>query len=579
MISLLLGWLILASGHVVLTDEDILFFILSPAGLLVTLLAGALYTTVVIFQQAAMITAGHSMTSGQTVNLPELGRYLLVKFWPLFRLALQMIGRTTLIIAPFLAVVALIYSTFLTEFDINYYFTAKPTEFWVSGGLILVCLLTMTGVLLRIFSAWVLALPLLMLNGESPARALNKSRKASVSMRIPIAVSLLTLFLLNAGMLALVSLLADLSIDGLVMLAGESLQVMAYLLGGLLLVWLVANVAITFFSNSVLSLVILHMFARLTSSGTEGNQYKEPALAHSDRPWHVPAIKLAGLVLLASLTAGYAVNIMMSGMDPEDHTLVIAHRGASADAPENTLAAMELAISEGADWVEIDVQETWEGEVVVIHDSDLKKIGDSDLRVFEASLAELQSVDIGSWMDPVFSDQRVPSLQQLLALCKDRINIVIELKYHGREQRLEERVVKIVEAAGMQDQIVVMSLSYPGIQKIKSIRPDWKVGLLSSIAIGDITRLKVDFFAINAKFASRALIKQIHKLNREVLVWTVNDPISMSAMMSKGVNGIITDKPGLALKIRKERAGLDVPERMMIQLASLIGRQPTRPEQ
>ncbi|MCP4047702.1 MAG: hypothetical protein GY732_17150 [Gammaproteobacteria bacterium] len=182
-------------------------------------------------------------------------------------------------------------------------------------------------------------------------------------------------------------------------------------------------------------------------------------------------------------------------------------------------------------------------------------------------------------MNPSFSDQRIPTLQQVLELCKDRVNIVIELKYYGQEIQFEERVVRLVEAAGMQDQIVVMSLSYPGVQKMKSIRPQWKAGLLSSVSMGDITGLEADFFAINAKFATRKLIKHIHKQKREVMVWTVNDPVSISAMISKGADGIITDHPGLAVKIRQERAELDIHERMMIQLASYFGKQPARPEQ
>lgn len=579
LVTLFMGWLILASGHTALTDEDILFFVLSPTGLTVMLLAGAMYATVIVFQQAAMITAAYNVISGNAVSLPRLARYLLVKFWPLFRLALQMVIRTTLVATPFLAVSALIYFSYLTEFDINYYLTVRPPVFWWAGGFILLCLLALVGALLRIFSGWVLALPLLLLDSKSPARVLAMSRKASISMRIPIAMTLLALFLLNTTMLGLVSLLSDLAVDGVVMLAGESLKAMAYLLGGLLVVWLVANVAVTFFSNSILSLVIIYLFARLVHSLDDEVLDERLALAGPGRPWRVSAIKWAGMALLVSLAAGLALNITMNRLDIEDNTMVIAHRGASADAPENTLAAMELAISDGADWVELDVQETKDGEVVVIHDSDLKKIGGSRLKVFESSLAELQSVDIGSWKDSSFSDQRVPTLQQVLALCKNRINIVIELKYYGHEERLEERVAKLVEDAGMQDQIVVMSLSYPGIQKMKSIRPDWEVGLLASVTIGDITRLEADFFAINAKFANRAFIKHAHKQNRKVMVWTVNDPISMSAMMSKGVDGIITDKPALAATVRNERAELGVHERMMIQLASFIGKKPGWPEQ
>jgi len=579
LLTMLIGWLILVSGQTALTDEDIIFFVLSPTGLLVMLLAAALYTTVVVFQQAAMISAGHHVASGRTVGSVNLGRHLLVKFWPLFRLALLMLGRIVLIATPFLAACAAIYYLFLTEFDINYYITARPADFWWASGLILACLLALAGLLLRIFSGWVLALPLLLLNDDSPARSLKISQKTSESHRLPIALSLLALFLINTGMLALLAFFADHAVDGVLVLAGESLKVMAYLLGGLLLVWLLANLTIAFFSNSVLSLFILYLFKRLFSTAEAGDLNLGWLPTPLARSRYISASRLAGLVLVISLVAGIAVYITMHRLNLDDHTMIIAHRGASADAPENTLAAIELAIKEGADWVEIDVQETREGEVVVIHDRDLKKISGSGLQVFEASLAELQNVDIGSWKDPSFSDQRVPTLQQVLALCKNRIKIVIELKYYGQEIRLEKRVADLVETAGMQDQIVVMSLSYAGIQKMKSIRPQWMVGLLASVAIGDITRLEADFFAINASFANRAFIKQMHRRNLKVMVWTVNDPISMSAMISKGVDGIITDKPGLASTVRKERLELGMHERIMIQLASFIGKKPDRPTQ
>ena len=577
--TVLLGWLVLTSGQVALTDEDILFFALSPTGMLVMLVAGALYTAVVVFQQAAMVTAAFVVKSGHAISIPGLGHYMMVKFLPLFRLAAQMVGRTALIAAPFLAAAAWIYVSFLTEFDINYYITDRPPVFWWAGGLISLCLLAMAAVLLRVFSGWVLALPLLLLNNERPGRVLQMSRKASISMRFSIALTLLTLFLLNAGLLGFVSFLADLTVDGVVPLAGESLKVMAYLLGSLLIVWLVANVAITFFSNSILSLIIIHMFAQLVPASGEWRLDEVLTSTPGTGFWRLSAAKLAGLVVLVSLVAGLAISITINGLDLEDHTMVVAHRGASANAPENTLAAMELAISKGADWVEIDVQETRDGEVVVIHDSDLKKIGGSGRKVFESTLAELQSVDIGSWKDPSFSDQRIPTLQQLLELCKDRIKVVIELKYYGQEERLEERVASIVEAVGMQDQIAIMSLSYPAVQKMKSIRPQWQVGLLASVSIGDITRLEADFFAVNANFASRAFIKHVHSRGKKLMVWTVNDPISMSAMMSKGVDGIITDKPQLAVSIRQERAELGVHERIMIQLASFIGKEPARAKQ
>lgn len=189
-----------------------------------------------------------------------------------------------------------------------------------------------------------------------------------------------------------------------------------------------------------------------------------------------------------TLTAGFLLKTSFDNIDPGRSSEIIAHRGASFDVPENTLAAVEEAIRQGAEWVEVDVQETREGEIVVIHDSDLMKVGGSALTLWRATLSELQGVDIGSRFDAKFSAEREPTLQQLLETCRGRIGVNIELKYYGQEARFEERVVSIVEAMNMQDEVVAMSLNYAGVQKLRSLRPSWRVGLLSSVAIGDLTQ-------------------------------------------------------------------------------------------
>jgi len=193
------------------------------------------------------------------------------------------------------------------------------------------------------------------------------------------------------------------------------------------------------------------------------------------------------------------------------------------------------------------------------------------LKVATAPLEELQAVDIGSWKDPRYADQRIPTLQQVLELARDRIRVNIELKYYGQEQRLEERVASIVEQAGMQDQVVLMSLSYPGVRAMRALRPGWPVGLLSSVSLGDVTRLEADFFAINAKFANRAFVRAAHRRGKQVYAWTVNDPVLMSAMTSRGVDAIITDRPGLARDVFAQRAELETTEKLLLMLAGLRG--------
>jgi glycerophosphoryl diester phosphodiesterase len=263
---------------------------------------------------------------------------------------------------------------------------------------------------------------------------------------------------------------------------------------------------------------------------------------------------------------------MLNQLRIDGEPQVMAHRGASAAAPENTLAAVQLAIESGAQWVEIDVQETADGEIVVIHDSDLKKVGGVPLVVGRSTLAALRAVDIGSWFDPRFAGERIPTLREVLELCRGRIGVNIELKYYGTERNLEQGVAAIVDELGMADEVVAMSLSLPGIRRMSALRPDWTTGLLSSVAVGNLAALDVDFLALNARAATRPLIRALHRQGKKVMVWTVNDPVGVTAMASRGVDGIITDEPAMAVDLLAGRRELDPGQRLVLNLAELFDR-------
>lgn len=235
------------------------------------------------------------------------------------------------------------------------------------------------------------------------------------------------------------------------------------------------------------------------------------------------------------------------------------------------MAAIRQAVAEQADWTEIDVQETADGEVVVFHDSDFKKLADVDLKIWDATMDDLKSIDIGSWFDPKFRDERVPTLAEVLAYCKGKTRVTIELKYYGHDQNLEQRVAEIVEAAGMEADIVIISLSQTGLQKMKQLRPKWKMGLLTAVAIGNLTKVDADFLAVSANIATRSFIHSAHQRDKQVLVWTVNDPISMSSMIGRGADGLITDRPALAREVLEARKNMSSVERLLIELAGLLG--------
>ena len=253
--------------------------------------------------------------------------------------------------------------------------------------------------------------------------------------------------------------------------------------------------------------------------------------------------------MLAGLAAAVVVSIgvgaaAMVGVRLDDDTEMTAHRAGAAARPENSVAACEQAVRDGADWIEIDVQETSDGEVVVIHDRDLMKLGGSPLNVWESTAADLRAVDVGSSFDAKFSDVRLATLGEMLDAAKaGGIGVVIELKHYGHAQQLEERVAKIVEDHEMVDHIVIMSLDAASLKRMRELRPTWTIGRLTAVPVTDLTREQVEFLAVSTRMATPEFIRKAHARGKDVYVWTVNDAATMFEMTSRGADNLITDDP------------------------------------
>jgi len=567
---LLLRLAITLSGDAALSDQDIVYFILSPVGLLSFFVLVSIFSIIVFLEYAALITAAWRTAHGKPASIRWILTSLAFQAPRLFRLAALVLLRVILNSIPFVLLLALVYQLLLSDYDINYYLAVKPPE-W-RAALIWAALIGFGWAihLLRLFISWVFCLPLVLLNAVKPSEALAQSRGAVHGQRREIGAWLIGWLILStlaaAVASALVATAGNLFIH--ISVESESMKALLVTLSLVSLFGFILSFAVTFISTSMLSLLIMKMFSDTGLGGEKPEIFPaagEPQLSFALNRHVLTWGLLAGFVVALVVVAG-----LVEHLEFEDRTEIMAHRGASLVAPENTLAAVRAAIDSGAQWVEIDVQETADGEVIVIHDSDLKKIGRVSLGVATSTLDELQEVDIGSWFGEEFSNERIPTLEQVLRLCKDRIRVNIELKYYGAQQQLEQRVVDIVEANAMADQVVVMSLSLDGIREMRRLRPDWTLGLLSSVAVGNLAALEVDFLALNARFASRSLIRRLHEQGKDIMVWTVNDPVGISVMASRGVDVIITDEPALAVSLMEQREQLEPAERLLMQLADIF---------
>jgi glycerophosphoryl diester phosphodiesterase len=335
---------------------------------------------------------------------------------------------------------------------------------------------------------------------------------------------------------------------------------------GVLMLWSLANVILTALTSGSLSILLSEQLE------ARGAPIAVSFDTEKSRPARfvgaVPTMVIAfGFAALAGIASGLT---LLASVQTTDAVEIIAHRGAAGSRPENTMASFGKAIEDGADWIELDVQETADGKVVVIHDSDFMKLAGVDLKIWDATMPDLAEIDIGTWFSSDYASERTPTLRAVLEDAKGKAGVLIELKYYNRDERLEERVIRIVEATGMTGSIAVMSLKYPAVQKMKALRPHWRVGLLAATAIGDLTQLEADFLAVNTGIATSDLIRRARKAGRDVYVWTVNDPISMSRMISRGAVGLITDEPALARDVLSERAKLSTPERLLLLAADLF---------
>ena len=464
-----------------------------------------------------------------------------------------------------------LYWFMLRTYVINYYLAQKPREFLVTLVVAGLLLTVMAIVIVTKIAGWLLALPMVLFEGRGGVQALRASVAATTADRWRIALWLVGWIVAVGLVSALVTFLVGLLGDLLIPRYGSNLTLLLAGLTGVLVVSALANLALSVFTTVLFPLLVVRLYRSLAGPGELSPQIAAPGSLGERASTRVPGktILWAGAAaLVVVVIGGY---LALSKLDAADRAEIIAHRGGAAVAPENTMAAFERGIADGADWLELDVQENADGVVVIQHDRDFMRAAGVKLQVWNATEADLADLDVGSFFGPEFSDQRVPTLREVLELAKGQAGVVIELKYYGHDHDLEAKVVDLVEAVGMESDIVVMSLEYDGVRKTAALRPAWTYGLLNTVSLGDLTRLEVDFLALSANAASYSMIRRAQRRGMKVYAWTINDPVQMSVMMSRGVDGIITDQVALARQVQDLRAKLTPLGRLVVWLAGEAG--------
>ncbi len=570
-VALLLAITLQRTGRVAVSNFDLLDFLLTPEGLIYAAVFLVLSVVLFLLEQAGIMAVVQGRRSHRFPSSTALARHVLGRMITVGRLGLLSTLAVAAMFAPLVLIAMFTYGALLSQHDIYFYWKLRPAEFWWAIGIGLVLLtLALSGALVMV-SRWALALPIVVFEANPASTAIGASRRRSLGLR-RLLVSIVGLWLL--GISALGALLATVLRWGaaavLAVAGSQNVIVMALLLfvqGGLLMIW-------GFVTSVGLALCVRRVYL------VRREHPASPELPTGDEPWTdwISAAWVHRVVTLVLLLVAIAPLSVWAGVaytagDPK-LVAITAHRGHSRQAPENTLAAFEKAIESGADYVELDIHQTADGEIMVLHDRDLKRVAGLSRRLAELTLDEVRQLDVGTWFDPAFSNERVPTLREAIAVCRGRIRMNIEIKVFNRDLSVCPPLAALLADEDFEDECLITSLDDRALFEMQRLNPRLATGIIVAQSLGDVTRWPFDVLSIRAEHLTDAVLRSAHRRGMEVHVWTVNRPETMLRLMQRGVDNLITSDPDLALRVRRGWLDQSDAERLVLSARLLLGLPP-----
>ncbi len=254
------------------------------------------------------------------------------------------------------------------------------------------------------------------------------------------------------------------------------------------------------------------------------------------------------IVILTLLCSGTGVVLGVEAEVPGNRTpVIIAHRAGAGFAPENTIAALEQAISDGCEIAEVDVQQLQDGTLIVMHDFNFLRTAGVDKNVWETDFSEIADFEVGTSFSGAYRGERIPTLEEMLECADNRIILMLELKYTGREKNLEESVVNLLREYQMEGNCIVGSMNIGILQGIRELSDEITTVFISHTLKEEQYELDfVDSYSIEAKNLNPGMIERIHSQGKPIYGWTVNSWESIRMVFECGADGVVTDNVSLA---------------------------------
>ncbi|MCE9684292.1 glycerophosphodiester phosphodiesterase family protein [Halomonas alkalisoli] len=570
----------------VITNAELRDLLLTPAGILWALAAIGMVFVVLFLQQAGMILVAVRRRDNH-YQLAFIALWQTLHRAPaLIGLVVVQVGAHLLLMLPVALLLGWLYDLIIGGLDSYYVLRVRPPAYWQYLAAATPLVSAWAFVAATLYFRWILALPIVTLEQKSPLAALARSRELTRGSKGHVALVVLVLLVVIIALPFVASWIFDRIFTPMLWWLPERNAVLipamlAYLTG-----YVLVTLAITFLGIAANALLSACLYLRLAHR--EPRPAPPPPDAHPGRlAWGVEL----GVVIFALAQAWWIVN----SFELRDDVINIAHRGSSMAAPENTLAAIEQALVDRADYVEIDVRITADGEVVLYHDRSLQRLTGDPRNVRDLTLEELQAFDVGSWFGDAFVGERIPSLDDALQAVRGRSALMIDMKPDpGGELALVEAVLASIrrEAAAREQCLDMLSpaqsttrcgdpdvigetrvaVMSPGVvQMMKEREPELRVTLLAQLVMpGTLERRGFDALGLRHNRITDNEIRLARELGYEVHAWTVNDRARMSQLIDLGVDAIITDYPDRLTELMRDRRELSDGALLLVKLRNWL---------
>lgn len=573
-----LSRLILRGDRILIGNTELLGWMLTPEGLAYLTLAGAVFLLGTVIRYAGLFRIVTDDLYGSPPSIRQTLLSLILQAPALFRLCLLAMVAALLILVPLVAGLGAVYAIWLGEHDINYYLDAQPPEWrraqWAVALLAIPWAIGAGYLILRSLPTLPAFLSGNRLKRAALAHSWNLTHKNTFRLMRLLLLCFGAWWLARAVAQATLLFIAS---TGIELMAGWISSVLPILIatGVYTLAAVALDIVISFFGFSFTAIVLTKFYYEDT-----GTCIAVPQPSHRFagiprggldllRGWLRPSrlLPVVGVLLLMS---GSISGWFLHQVPRDPHFVVSAHRAGAFLAPENTLAALEAAIDTGADYAEIDVQRTRDGVIVVLHDADLMRVAGDPRRIADTDFADFADLRQGGDTDIAPELVRLATLEDFLEHARGRIRLQIEFKHYGWDPELIPETVNLIREMEMEEEVVLMSLELRAVREARALAPEIPVGFVASISMGNMRQLPVDFLAVSRNLATPRLIRDAHERDMEVHIWTLNRADTILDAIQRGADGVITDDPLLAVRIREELASMNALERILLLFRDLM---------